>query len=365
MFYYLFFEKFTEFFSPFNVFKYITFRSVYAAVTALLICFILGPFVIEKLRILKFGQKIRWEVADTHNHKAGTPTMGGLLIIAALLLSTVLWARLDNPLIWVAIFSAAWFGAIGFIDDYMKIIRSPAGMRAWQRLALEAFGAFLISYYIYRFAEPPPDGLTPITSLNFLFFKNLSPDLGWFFIPFAIIVIVGTANAVNFTDGLDGLAIGCVTFIAAAYTIISYVTSHFEISRYLGITHIPQTGELTVFCSALVGASLGFLWYNCHPAQVFMGDTGALALGGAIGSVAVFTKNEMLLVIIGGILVFEVVSVIIQVVSFKTRGKRVFKKTPIHHHFELLGWCESKIVVRFWIIGAILLLVALSTLKLR
>lgn len=365
MFYYLFFEKLTDLFSPFNVFKYITFRSIYAAVTALLICFILGPFVIEKLRALKFGQTIRWEVQDMHNHKAGTPTMGGLLILASLLLSTLLWARLDNPLVWIAVFSAIWFGSIGFVDDYFKLIKSHRGVKAWQRLAFEALGALAIAFYMYHFAESPSDGVTTNSTLFFPFLKNIKPDLGWLFIPFAMIVIVGSANAVNLTDGLDGLAIGCTTFVAVAYTILSYVTSHAKISEYLGIVHLPQSGELAVFCAALVGAALGFLWYNCHPARVFMGDTGALALGGSLGTIAVFTKNEMLLIIIGGIFVMEVVSVIIQVVSFKTRGKRVFKRTPIHHHFELIGWAESKIVVRFWIISAILLLVALSTLKLR
>jgi phospho-N-acetylmuramoyl-pentapeptide-transferase len=365
MFYYLFFEKLTELFSPFNVFKYITFRSIYAAVTALLICFILGPFVIEKLRALKFGQTIRWEVQDMHNHKAGTPTMGGLLILASLLLSTLLWARLDNPLIWIAIFSALWFGSIGFVDDYFKLIKSRRGVKAWQRLAFEALGALAIAFYMYHFAEPPSDGVTTNSTLIFPFLKNIKPDLGWLFIPFAMMVIVGAANAVNLTDGLDGLAIGCTTFVAVAYTILAYITSHAKISEYLGIVHLSQSGELTVFCAAIVGASLGFLWYNCHPARVFMGDTGALALGGSLGTIAIFTKNELLLVIIGGIFVMEVVSVIIQVTSFKTRGKRVFKRTPIHHHFELLGWAESKIVVRFWIISAILLLVALSTLKLR
>mgnify|MGYP001577185208 CR=1 FL=1 len=365
MFYYLFFEKLIDFFSPFNVFKYITFRSVYAAVTALLICFILGPFVIKRLQILKFGQTIRWEVQDTHNHKAGTPTMGGLLVIAALLLSTLLWARLDNPLVWIAIFSAIWFGGIGFIDDYFKIIRSPSGVKAWQRLVLEALGAFFIAFYMYHFAESPTDGVSTNTTLFLPFFKYIKIELGWFFIPFAIMVIVGAANAVNLTDGLDGLAIGCTAFVAVAYTALSYVTSHAEISKYLGIVHLPQSGELTVFCAALSGAALGFLWYNCHPARVFMGDTGALAIGGSLGTIAIYTKNEILLVIIGGIFVAEVLSVIIQVISFKTRGKRVFKRTPIHHHFELIGWSESKIVVRFWIISAILLIIALSTLKLR
>ncbi|MBM3708744.1 MAG: phospho-N-acetylmuramoyl-pentapeptide-transferase, partial [Actinobacteria bacterium] len=218
---------------------------------------------------------------------------------------------------------------------------------------------------MYYFADSPTDGITPNSALCLPFFKNIKIDLGWFFIPFAVIVIVGSANAVNLTDGLDGLAIGCTTFVAVAYTALSYLTSHVNISHYLGIVHLPQSGELTVFCAALTGASLGFLWFNCHPAKVFMGDTGSLALGGSLGTVAVFTKNELLLVIIGGIFVAEVLSVIIQVTSFKTRGKRVFKRTPIHHHFELSGWSESKIVVRFWIIGAILLVVALSTLKLR
>lgn len=365
MFYYLFYEKLIQYFSPFNVFKYITFRSIYAAITALLICFILGPYVIEKLRVLKFGQTIRWEVQDTHNHKAGTPTMGGLLILATWLISTLLWARFDNPLVWIAVFAAIWFGGIGFVDDYYKIIRSPSGVKAWQRLAFEILGALLIALYMYYYAEPATDGLTPNSTLFFPFFKNVRLDLGWLFIPFAVIVIVGSANAVNIADGLDGLAIGCTTFVAVAYTAISYLTSHANISEYLGIAHLPQSGELTVFCAALTGASLGFLWYNCPPARVFMGDTGSLSLGGALGTVAVFTKNELLLVIIGGIFVVEVLSDIIQVVSFKTRGKRVFKRAPIHHHFELSGWAESKIVVRFWIIGAILLLVALSTLKLR
>jgi len=365
MFYKLFYEILIDYFSPFNVFKYITFRAIYASVTALLICFILGPYVIEKLRILKFGQTIRWEVQDTHNHKAGTPTMGGLMILATWLIATLLWAKLDNPLVWIAMFSAIWFGGIGFVDDYFKIIRSPSGIRAWQRLALEALGALLIALYMYYYAETSTDGLTTNSTLFFPFFKNLRLDLGWLFIPFAMIVIVGSANAVNLTDGLDGLAIGCTTFVAVAYTAISYLTSHVNISQYLGIVHLPQSGELTVFCAALTGASLGFLWYNCPPARVFMGDTGALSLGGALGTVAVFTKNELLLVIIGGIFVAEVLSVMIQVISFKTRGKRVFKRTPIHHHFELSGWAESKIVVRFWIVGAILLLIALSTLKLR
>ena len=375
MFYYLLFERLRQFFSPFNVFKYITFRAAYATITALLICLVLGPVVIRKLRSMKVGQKIREEIQDTHNHKAGTPTMGGLLIVASLLISTVLWARLDNPLVGVVLFSVIWFGAIGFVDDYMKLVRGAAGVRGWYKLVAEALGAFLIAYYVYKFASPPAmivegvEGIVraPVTNtvLSFPFFKNIRPDLHWVFIPFAMLVIVGAANAVNLTDGLDGLAIGCVIFVAATYATLSYIVSHIRVCGYLDILHLPQSGELAVFCAALTGASLGFLWFNAHPAQVFMGDTGALAMGGALGSVAVFTKNELLLVLVGGIFVAEVVSVIIQVTSFKTRGKRVFKMTPLHHHFEQIGWPESRIVVRFWIVAAILLLATLSTLKLR
>ena len=364
MFYYLFFEKLRQYFSPLNVFKYISFRAVYAATTALLICLILGPFVIRKLKSLNFGETIRWEIMDTHNHKAGTPTMGGLLMLAALVISTLLWARLDNPLVLIAIGSALWFGMLGFLDDYVKV-RKSGGIKAWQKLTAQAVGAFFIAYYMYAYSAPPTDGITPNTALAFPFFKHLRPDLHLFFIPFAMIVIVGASNAVNLTDGLDGLATGCTIFVAATYTVLAYVTSHFAISRYLNILHLPEAGELAVFCAALTGAALGFLWYNAHPAQVFMGDTGALALGGALGTVAVMTKNEMLLVIVGGIFVAEVLSVIIQVTSYKTRGKRVFKKTPIHHHFLLMGWPEGKVVIRFWIIAVILLLVTLSTLKLR
>ena len=365
MIYYLFFVKLQRFFSPFRVFQYITFRAAYAAITALVICLIMGPFVIKKLRKLNVGENIRSEIMDTHNHKAGTPTMGGLLILAALIVSTVLWARLDNPLVCIVALSAIWFGSLGFIDDYMKVVHRSAGIRAWQKLTAQAVGAFIVAYYMYKYATPSTDGITPNTALLFPFFKNIHPDLGWLFIPFAMLVIMGSSNAVNLTDGLDGLATGCVLFVAATYTVLSYIVSHFAVSQYLNIVHLPQSGELAVFCAAITGASLGFLWYNAHPAQVFMGDTGALALGGSLGAVAVFTKNEILLVVVGGIFVVEVVSVIIQVVSFKTRGKRVFKRTPLHHHLILKGWSESKVVVRFWIIAAILLLATLSTLKLR
>jgi len=362
--FYLLFEKFSKYFFPFNVFKYITFRAAYGAITALIVCLIIGPFVIKRLKKLKVGENIREEIQDTHNNKAGTPTMGGLMILISLLVSTILWARFDNPLVWVTAFSAIWFGGIGFIDDYMKLTRK-SGLKGWYRIIAEAVGAFLVAYYMYAFADPSTDGSTLNSALCFPFFKNFRPDLHWLFVPFAMLVIVGSANAVNLTDGLDGLAIGCTLFVAAAYTVIAYITSHYEFSNYLRIVHLPMAGELSVLCAALTGASLGFLWYNSHPAQIFMGDTGALALGGVLGSVAVLTKNEIILFMVGGIFVAEVLSVIIQVVSFQTRGKRIFKRAPFHHHFRLMGWSESKVVIRFWIIGAILLLLTLSTLKLR
>lgn len=364
MFYYLLFEKLRQIFSPFNVFKYITFRAAYATITSLVICLVLGPFVIKKLRSMKVSENIREEIQDTHNHKAGIPTMGGLLILVSLIISTLLWARLDNPLVIVILFTAVWFGGIGFMDDYRKLVRGD-GVRGWYKIIAQAIGAFVVAYYMYAYASPSTDGVTANTSLCFPFFKNVRPDLHWLFIPFAMLVIVGSSNAVNLTDGLDGLATGCVLFVAATYTVLSYVASHYNFSNYLNIVHLPQSGELSVFCAALTGASLGFLWYNTHPAQVFMGDTGALALGGVLGSVAILTKNEIILIIVGGVFVAEVLSVIIQVASFKTRGKRVFKRSPLHHHFVLSGWAESKIVVRFWIVSAILLLAALSTLKLR
>ncbi|MFC1719166.1 phospho-N-acetylmuramoyl-pentapeptide-transferase [Candidatus Poribacteria bacterium] len=267
MFYYLFFEKLKQFFSPFNVFQYITFRAAYATITALFMCLILGPAVIRKLRSMKVGQNIREEIQDTHNHKAGTPTMGGLLILVSVLISTVLWARLDNPLVNVIIFSVVWFGAIGFMDDYIKLKRGAAGVRGWYKLAAQAVGAFVVAYYVYAYASPPAvvveglDGLTrspvPNTVLSFPFLKNIRPDLHWVFIPFAMLVIMGASNAVNLTDGLDGLAIGCVIFVAATYALLAYIASHIRVCGYLDILHLPQSGELAVFCAALTGASLG------------------------------------------------------------------------------------------------------------
>lgn len=366
MFYYLFYKKLIYIFSPFNVFQYITFRAIYATITALLICLFLGKFVIKRLQKLKIGQQIRDDGPETHLKKKGTPTMGGLLIMSSMLISVLLWTRLDTLHTFVLIFSMIWFGALGFIDDYLKVTKQRSlGLRGWYKIAIQAVGAFIIAYYAYAWAPGPTDTATSKTALIIPFFKNFRPDLGIFFIPFAMLVIIGASNAVNLTDGLDGLAIGCTTFVAATYAVFSYVTSHKSIAEYLNIVHISASGEVAVFCAALVGTGLGFLWFNCHPAQVFMGDTGSLALGATLGTVAVLIREEVLLVLVGGIFVAEALSVIIQVWSYKTRGKRVFKMAPLHHHFEKIGWSESKVVVRFWIIALILALITLSTLKIR
>ena len=367
MLYYLFFEQLTEFFSPLNVFRYISFRSIYATITALLIALILGPFVIQHLRRLKIGQHVRDDGPETHFSKEGTPTMGGVLIISSVLISIFLWARLDQPYILVLTFSLVWFGGLGFLDDYRKITKQQSlGLKGWHKIFLQTVGALAIAYFLYQWGPVPKDSLTERTSIIIPFFKQLRPDLGIFFVPFAAFVIVSASNAVNLTDGLDGLAIGCTLFVAVTFGVLGYLTSHQQLANYLDIAHLPASGEAaTVFCAALIGAGVGFLWYNCHPAQVFMGDTGSLALGAALGTISILIKEEVLLVIVGGIFVVEALSVIIQVVSYKTRKKRVFRMSPLHHHFEQLGWPEPKVVLRFWIIGLILMLIALSTLKLR
>jgi len=367
MFYYLFYQKLVHIFSPLNVFQYITFRAIYATVTAMLISLILGKYVIKRLKTLRIGQQIREDGPETHFKKEGTPTMGGLLIISSMVISILLWSRLDLGHTFILLFSMVWFGALGFIDDYFKVTNQRSlGIKGWHKIAFQVIGALFIAYYAYAWSPMPTDAAaTSRTALVFPFFKNLRPDLGIFFIPFVVLVIVGASNAVNLTDGLDGLAIGCTTFVAATYAVFSYVTSHKNIADYLGIVHIPASGEIAVFCAALVGTGIGFLWFNCHPAQVFMGDTGSLALGATLGTVAILVKEEILLVLVGGIFVIEALSVIIQVWSFKTRGKRVFKMAPLHHHFEKLGWPESKVVIRFWIIALILALITLSTLKIR
>ena len=372
MFYHLFFENLIEFFSPFNIFRYISFRAIYATATALLISLVLGPFMIEKLKQLRIGEHIQEEVAkaqqDTENqNKAGVPTMGGVLIIVSVLISVVFWSRLDQPYIYLMILTTLWFGGLGFLDDYSKLVKQQSlGLRGWHKIGLQTVGALVIAWYLYRWGPMEAGDVTTRTALVLPFFKDIHPSLGILFIPFATFVIVSASNAVNLTDGMDGLAIGCTLFVAGTLGIVGYMTSHSEIAEYLNIFHLPVGGEVTaIFCAALVGAGLGFLWYNGHPAQVIMGDTGSLALGATLGTVAVLIKQEFLLVIVGAIFVAEVLSVIIQVWSFRTFGKRVFKMSPIHYHFLLSGWKESKVVIRFWIVGLILVLIALSTLKLR
>ena len=349
--------------SAFNVFRYITFRSAYAALTALVICFVVGPLFIRFMTHVKAGQYVRSEGPKSHHAKAGTPTMGGILIHLAIVVATLLWADLENPYIWIVLFVTIAFGAIGFADDWFKLARRRSlGLTAKQKLGLKAIDSQLVG--------PAISGLPTIhnswsTVLTFPFFKSLVLDLGVFYLPFVVFVIVGSSNAVNLTDGLDGLAIGTTLIAAVTYAILTYAAGNYRIADYLRIAWVPGTGELAVFCGALVGASLGFLWFNAHPAEIFMGDVGSLAIGGAIGCVAVMIKQEILLVLVGGLFVIEALSVIVQVGSFRLTGRRVFRMAPIHHHFELSGWSETKVVVRFWIVAMIFAVVSLSTLKLR
>ncbi len=348
-----------KYFIFFNVFKYITFRTIYATVTALLLTLVLGPVIIKKLKELKFKQFVRSDGPASHLKKEGTPTAGGILILFSVMVSTCLWADMTNPYIWTVLFSMAAMGAIGFIDDLKKITKGNSrGISAKQKLFLQIIVGVAIAAFLYF--QPGFD-----THLSVPFFKKFLPDLGIFYIPFAVLVMVGSSDAVNLTDGLDGLAIGLVLIVSATYLLFSYITGHAGLSDYLKIAYISGTGELTVFCGAMIGAGMGFLWYNAHPAEIFMGDTGSLALGGVLGTIAVITKHEILLAIVGGMFVVECLSVIFQVGSFKIRGKRIFQMAPLHHHFELKGWAEPKIIVRFWILGIILALIAISTLKLR
>ena len=348
--------------SAFNVFRYITFRSALATLTALVISLGLGRFLIRKLRSLQIGQHIREEGPRSHYAKSGTPTMGGILIVVSVVIPVLLWADLSNIFVWLAAGSMVAFGLIGFVDDYRKLARrhnlglSARAKLTWQIIVAAAIGVILVSL-----AEN--DLFTTRLSLPFL--KQWTPDLGWFYVVFIVMVIVGAANAVNLTDGLDGLAVGSVLIAASTFAILSYVVGHAVAAGYLGIINVKGTGELTVFCAALVGACLGFLWYNCNPAEVFMGDVGSMALGGAIGTLAVLTKQEFLLVMVGGLFVLEALSVIIQVTSFRLTGRRVFRMAPLHHHFELMGWPEPKVIIRFWIIAILFALMSLSTLKLR
>jgi phospho-N-acetylmuramoyl-pentapeptide-transferase len=375
--YWLLFVKLFHYFPPFRIFRYLTFRTAFASLTALFTGLIVGPLVINRLREFQIGQYIREEGPKAHQKKAGTPTMGGLLIAISIVVPTLLWADLSNPFVWIAIGSTCAFAAIGFTDDYIKVVhRRNLGLTAKAKLGLQILTSLLIAVVLIVMQAK---GMYS-TKLIVPFFKQFRPDLvveRWVhnphlwalgFIPFVIfvcVVIVGSSNAVNLTDGLDGLAIGCTVIAAGALTVLTYVSGHATFASYLELQRMPQIGELTIFCGAMVGAAIGFLWYNAHPAEVFMGDVGSLALGGAIGTVAVMIKQELLLPFIGGVFVIEALSVILQVASFKLRKKRIFKMAPIHHHFELLGWSESKVIVRFWIASLVFALFALTTLKLR
>jgi phospho-N-acetylmuramoyl-pentapeptide-transferase len=348
--------------SVFNVARYITFRTAAASMTALVISLVMGPWLIRRLRDFQIGQVIRQEGPESHRAKAGTPTMGGLLILCAALVPTLLWADLTNVFVWIAVLSTAAFGAIGFLDDYLKITRrSSGGLAPRYKMGLQLVASLIVALVLMWLANANLYN----TRLIFPFFKTLIPDLGWIYVPFAVFFLVAWSNAVNLTDGLDGLAISTFAVAAAAYTALAYVTGHRVFAEYLLLIRFAPAGELTIFCGALVGASLGFLWYNAHPAEIFMGDVGSLALGGAIATVALLIKQELLLVIVGGVFVMEAASVVIQVGSFKLRGKRVFKMAPLHHHFELSGWAEPKVITRFLIVAIIFALFSLTTLKLR
>jgi phospho-N-acetylmuramoyl-pentapeptide-transferase len=377
MFYYLVYHVPPRVAHVLNVFRYITVRTAMASLSALFLGLVLGPWMVRRLRLLQIGQFIREEGPRSHQAKAGTPTMGGLLIVAATLLPTIFWADLADAYVLLAIFSMLAFAAIGFSDDYLKVVgKRNRGLAGQTKLFLQIIVSLIAGLALLVMTV---DGIYS-TQLIVPFFKRFHPELLFHsllgrpymwpvaflpFLAFVVLVMVGSSNAVNLTDGLDGLAIGCVIIAAGALTVLTYVTSHARFSAYLDIQHLPQVGELTIFCGALVGASMAFLWYNAHPADVFMGDVGSLAIGGSIGLIAVATKQEILLLSVGGVFVLEAVSVILQVASFQMRGKRIFRMAPLHHHFELAGWSESKIIVRFWIIALFFALFSLTTLKLR
>lgn len=376
--YWLLYQKLFLYFHVFRIFRYLTFRTVFASLTALLIGMLIGPFVIEKLREFQIGQYVRDDGPQSHLKKGGTPTMGGLLICISILVPTLLWSDLSNPYVWIVMLSTLAFGGIGFADDYLKVVRKQSqGLTARQKLGLQfaSSGAVAVALVAMENRE------LYSTRLVVPFLKNFRPNLivdsmrhiphmSWLaffpFVIFVMLVITLTSNAVNLTDGLDGLAIGCTIIAAGALAVLTYVSGHVVFADYLELQRMPLVSELTIFCGAMVGASIGFLWYNAHPAEVFMGDVGSLALGGAIGTVAVIIKQELLLPFIGGVFILEAASVMLQVGSYKLRhGKRIFKMAPLHHHFELLGWSESKVIVRFWIMALVFALFALTTLKLR
>ena len=352
-----------DIFFGFNVFKYITFRAAMGSITAFALSIILGPLIIKKLSKLKIGELIEDRSCPPlyilHKQNEGTPTFGGVLIIVAIVLSTFLWGRLDNSYILILLLSVSWLGIVDFVDDYLKVVKKKStGLSVVTKL----LGQFLLGLFVGVIALLD-ERLSPTLSVPF--FKDLLINLGFFYLPFVILVIVSCSNAVNLTDGLDGLAVGCVVIAAFAYGVLSYITGHSKFSEYLGVFYNPGAGELAVFCASIAGASLGFLWFNTHPASIFMGDTGSLALGGAIGVIAVLIKKELLLFLVGGIFVMEAFSVILQIISYRFRGKRIFLVAPLHHHFQLRGWAESKVIVRFWIIAIVLALFSLATLKLQ
>ncbi len=378
MFYWLLYEQLYQYFSPFRVFRFITFRTAFASLTALFLCLVLGPWLIQKLRQFQIGQHIREEGPKSHQKKAGTPTMGGVLIVISIVLPTLLWANLTNPYVWVALFGILSFGAIGFWDDFAKVRRKRnLGITGKRKFAAQCLVAVIIGCFLLILRAQGAYS----TSMNVPFFKWFKPGLVIesllgnpftyalafvFFFLFLILWIVGMSNGVNLTDGLDGLAIGLMVIASGAMTALTYTSGHAEFAKYLDLVRLPGAGELTIFCGAMTGASIGFLWYNAHPAEIFMGDVGSLALGGSLAVVAVLIKQEILLLFIGGVFVLEALSVILQVASYRLRGgKRIFKMAPLHHHFEALGWAESKIIVRFWIAGLVMALFALTTLKLR
>lgn len=352
----------SETFILFNLFRYITFRTAGATLTALLISLILGPIVIRKLKERQVAEKIRDEGPASHKVKEGTPTMGGIIVLLSVVIPTLLWANLTNPYIQLILLVTVWMGLIGFMDDYLKTVKhQPKGMVGKKKLAGQVALGLLLGVLLRVF--PPSENFG--TASDILFFKNYLVNFGVFYIPLVILVITGASNAVNLTDGLDGLAIGLIGLCAFAFAGLCYMSGRVDFTDYLSIIYLEGSGELTIFCGAIVGAALGFLWFNAHPAQVFMGDTGALAMGGAFGAISILIKKEMLLLIVGGVFVVEALSVILQVFSYRAWGKRVFKMAPLHHHFELSGWKEPQVVVRFWIVGAILALLTLITLKIR
>ena len=378
MLYWLLYEKLYPFFHAFRIFRYLTFRTVFASLTALLISLFIGPYVIQKLREFQIGQFVRDDGPQSHLKKTGTPTMGGVLICIAILLPTVLWSDPANPYVWITVFSTCAFGAIGFADDYIKVVqRRSLGLTVRAKLFWQMLAGLLVASSLVLLGQFKLFS----TRLTVPFIKSWRPDLQWHdwpttlphlalfaFVPFVLWVVlwlVGTSNAVNLTDGLDGLAIGCTIVAAGALAVLTYVSGHVVFADYLELQRMPMVGELTVFCGSMVGASIGFLWYNAHPAEIFMGDVGALALGGAIGTVAVIIRQELLLPFIGGVFILEALSVLLQVGSYKLRKKRIFKMAPLHHHFEQMGWSESKVIARFWIAALVFALFALTTLKLR